>query len=152
VDKSLIDKLKKASKFETEADVDFFDQKVYELAQSCNPEKLSVLMDLFDDETEHPEVMYNIVHAIEDCPFDIYVPILMDKIKHALASYPEWYLRFIFGILNSKSHLKQFYKQIEKLSSEERSQLFFLVKSKSKYHDSVLKDLCRKFHMRFEDL
>lgn len=76
---------------------------VWELAKTNDIDILSELMDLFDDNFEPQEILFSILHAIESVPKKTLVLLLMRK-SIDFKNYPEWYARFIYGVLNNQDY------------------------------------------------
>ena len=75
--------LKKASHFKCEEDTRVFDVGVWEIAQKKDPYDLPKLFELFDDDTEFPEVMFSLIHAIESYPILDETISLLKNIKNS---------------------------------------------------------------------
>ena len=105
VNQQLLEKVKKASKFEDPEDIKVFDEGVWRLAEQQDNEAFRALVELFDDETDNPEVMFSLVHALESYPDDKYISNLIGNLSTGLSKAPENYAGLFIAALNSEKCL-----------------------------------------------
>lgn len=134
-------KLKKYSLFETKEDVEKFDELLSQIAETKNPEYIPLFMEIFDDNTEFPEVMYNVVHALEYYPEEIHNRSVIEFIPFMLIHAPEWLLTLVYRIFNNPPFLALFKKNIHLIPKESMVQLIDLVEQESEYHRDICTEL-----------
>jgi hypothetical protein len=138
------DKIKQLAKMETFEDVQEFNRLIGILVEEKDPEMLPRLMDLFDDECPHPEVMYGLIHGIEDYPDDIYMRCVLKKVQDGLKNYPEWYERLIYGIFNHEESLALFRAHMHLADRDSLLELFDLMEKESLHHAPLIQELRRE--------
>ena len=134
-------KLKEASLFRTQEDVNFFDEGVYLAVERHDPENLDQLLTLFDDDTDYPEVMYSLVHAIETYPDAVYVQGILNNIGNGLKNFQHWMIVLNYRILNDEKCLKFFKSLMKKSNKEDLLKLFDLIEKESEHHRGVIQEL-----------
>ena len=133
--------LKKLSKMETFEDVQEFEKQIWALVETKDPYILEKLMDLFDDECDHPEVMYGLIHAMETYPDDIYIVGILKKLPDGLKNYHEWYKRLIYRLLNEDICLKLFRQHMHLADRESLLKLFDVMETESPHHVELIQEL-----------
>jgi hypothetical protein len=141
VDKSLIDKLKKASKFETEQDKYFFIDTLDSLATKKDLTDFMSLISCFDDKTLHEDLMYALVHLLESYPDAYYVQQLLENSHEGLKKYPNWYALLVLRVLNDIDCLKFFKKYVPLVEEKDWSKLLYFMKKLSYEHYEIIKSL-----------
>jgi L-rhamnose mutarotase len=133
--------LKKYAKMAFEEDVKLFDQTVYELADTKDPEVLNRLIDVFDDECEFPEVMYSLVHAIESYPKEVYITSVLNHIEIGVKNYPLWLDKLVNRIFNHIEYLIFFKKNMYLAPKHSLEKLFDIMEKESPHHILLIKEL-----------
>ena len=133
-------KLKIYSKFRTEEDVYKFDEIISCISESQDPKYIPLLMEILDDNTNFPEVMYNVVHALESYPDDIHAKAIITSTPFMLKHAPQWLFTLTYATLNNPSSLEFFRKNMHLISQESMIQLLDLVAKESEHH----RDLCNE--------
>lgn len=134
-------KLKKHSLFETKEDVEKFDKLLSQIAETKQPKYIPLLMEIFDDNTEFPEVMYNVVHLLEDYPDDVHAKAIIKWTPFMLSHAPVWLLTLVYATLNNPRSLTSFKKNIHLIPKESMVQLIDLVEQESEYHRDICTEL-----------
>ncbi len=134
-------KLKEASSFKNEEDVDFFETKVWEFVQNKESQNISILLDLFDDDTRHTNIMYALVHALESYEDEVYVAEILKHIGKMQKNAPFWLLGLFCSILNNKSTLIILRKKIKKTNKKDLLKLFDLIEKESEHHRDLIQEL-----------
>lgn len=136
-----IKKLQSYAKMQTQDDARSFDWLVYELASQQKPYVLDDLMDFFDDECEHPEVMYSLVHAIETFPDEIYLRGII-KNTFKLDGRIEWFETLFYRVLNSPEYYELLKKHVKVLPSNNRlDEVLDIIYQESKNHRAQVEEL-----------
>ncbi|MBM3469088.1 MAG: hypothetical protein FJX71_06635 [Alphaproteobacteria bacterium] len=129
------------SKMESAEDIKTFEEKINELADNKDPTVLSEMMGLFDDNCQHPEIMYALVHALENFPDDIYVKSLLFEIENGIMKYPSWLVILIYGILNNPNCYRIFKENMGLAKKESLLRLFEIIEQESPQHEKQLNEL-----------
>ncbi len=135
------DSLKELAKMKTSEDIREFEEQVWGLAQSKDPEVLGKLIDLFDDNCPYEEVMFSLVHAIETYPDEEYVKGVLKKISIGLSHYPDWLQILIFRILNNAKTLMVFRQNLHLASKQDLLNLFSQIEGESPDHQALISEL-----------
>lgn len=143
-------KLKKYSLFKTNEDIEKFDALLSQIAEKKNPEYIPLLMKIFDDNTEYPEVMYNVVHILEDYPDDVHATALIKWTPFMLNHAPVWLLTLVYATLNNPSSLASFKENIHLIPKESMIQLLDLVARESDDHKEVCIHLKEELAQNFK--
>lgn len=115
---NIYDRVKNYAQMKTESDIYNFEASVWELAEQKDPEVLDFLMDLFYDDCEFPEVMYNLVHAVESYPDEMYIKKLIIRMSKDLDRIPFWYYGLVSAVLNEPNCYKIFKRNIHLASKD----------------------------------
>lgn len=90
---------------QTTAETDEFDEIIGKLArvEPLDPRLLPDLLLSFIDDTEHQEVMWSLLHHVEDYPAEFYVAQLVAALPHMSPHAREWALLLLGRTLNSNA-------------------------------------------------
>lgn len=77
---SNINQLFAARRLATQHEVDIFENTLAQLSKSKKLENLPKLFGVFFDDTEHPEVMFGLVHYIERFPIEDWLPCFISEL------------------------------------------------------------------------
>jgi hypothetical protein len=133
-------KVRQYAKMESEEDIKLFDITIYELAATNELKVFDQLMDLFDDDCEFPDVMFNLVHALETFSNQDYVRGVLLKSKD-FRKYPEWYTTLIYRILNSKNCSEIFKRNMYLAAQQDLLEIFDLIYQESEMHRPIIDEL-----------
>ena len=99
----LIARLRTIHRLETGAEMDEYDELIGQLsrAEPLDPALLSDLLLSFSDDTERREVMWGLVHHVEDYPAEIYIPGLVAVLPQMVPQAHEWALLLLRRLLNT---------------------------------------------------
>ena len=117
------DKLYKARELASPEQVSIFEEVVVDLQDEGSIKSLQCLLRAFDDSTQQKEVMWSLVHAVEDFDLDTYVSELVVTIPSMIGHAREWMLTLLKRILSTEKTLKILQKTLEKLSDSKRQNL-----------------------------
>ena len=97
----LLDELLRVSRMRTSEDVSAFDRTVQALSgQGFSRRELGVLFSMFADDTPHHEVMYGLLHLIEQSCDEGVIAALIESALDMQGVAPEWLETFICRVLN----------------------------------------------------
>jgi hypothetical protein len=98
-----IERLRAIHRLETAAEMEEYDRVLSELAEE-EPLDPALLPDLFAslyDDTEGEEVMWGLLHLVEDFPSPGYASALIEALPQMVTQAREWSLRLLMRMLNS---------------------------------------------------
>lgn len=72
------------------SDVEAFERALGRYAARMRPEDLPDLLGLFDDDTEHHEVMFGLVHLVDEFPAAVWIRAYLDALPRLGSRAPEW--------------------------------------------------------------
>jgi hypothetical protein len=133
--------LKHYAHFETDDDIANFDLLVSEISESKDPKNIPMLIHVLDDETEFPEVMDSIVHALDCYPDDVHAKGVIESIPYLLKNAPRWLLRLTYRTLNNPNSLILFKQNIHLIPKKEMIDLLDLVAGESENHRHICSEL-----------
>jgi GNAT superfamily N-acetyltransferase len=99
-----IDRLRAIHRLETAAEMEEYDRIIAELAndEPLDPALLPDLFLSFFDETEGEEVMWSLLHLVEDFQGQAYASALVEALPRMMAQAREWGLLLLKRMLNSE--------------------------------------------------
>lgn len=99
----VFEKLKQLIKLENEDDIHEFDRIIGELIKDHDPNVLAKLFELFelvDEDHVYPEIGYNLIHAVESYPTELYIKTLLSNLYLASSRSSMWFISLLYGIFN----------------------------------------------------
>lgn len=137
---------KLTSKLKNQEDIKAFEDAVWKLGNTHDKDILSELVDLFDDKCTYQEVMYSLIHAVEQAPNEIYIPLIISKIPRGLEKYPYWIEILCNRIFNEKSCLDLFRKNMFFIPKEKLFELFEIMERESPHHTELIQELHKELN------
>ena len=113
LEKELIE-LNKIKYLRNEAETKRFDKILTDIYKYKNKMLLSRLYTIFDDKTEDDEVMYGLVHLIEEFPAEEQIEEFIKSINLMIPNAKEWAKLLLIRILNHKDCRKLFVNILSK--------------------------------------
>jgi hypothetical protein len=100
-----IARLRAIHRLETGNEMDEYDELIGQLAREepLDPLQLPDLLLTFFDDTEQREVMWGLVHHVEDYPAALYVSRLVETLPEMIPQAHEWALLLLRRVLNAES-------------------------------------------------
>lgn len=98
---NLLTELRLSSALRNEDEVTRFEDALAEVAALDDPDAIPELTELLDDSSDRPEVMFSIVHLIEDFEFGEYFSRLLPVLPRLSQRAPYWATVLHTRILNS---------------------------------------------------
>src|SRR6267143_5482459 len=98
-----IERLRAIHRLETGAEMDEFDHLIADLAndEPLDPSLLPDLFLSFYDDTEGEEIMWGLLHVVEDFPPQAYGSALVDALPGMVTQAKRWALLLLMRLLNS---------------------------------------------------
>lgn len=113
----LINKLFKSRKLSSKEDFNQFEDSLIELEKTIQIDDIYELCKVFYDDTEHEEVMFGLVHLIEEFASEEYLRCIAICSPNMIDGY-DWAMTLNKRILNSNNY---FHKYVEVLTNIESS-------------------------------
>ncbi len=131
-----IERLRAVRRFETEAQMQEFDELLESLGseESSDPELLSELLCTFIDDTEEEEHMWGLLHFVEGYPHEIYLPTLIGTLPRMRPHARRWGTRLLLRVLNdsgARAHVRELYHKLTESEQQHLGQFLNDVAQKS---------------------
>jgi len=105
-----------------------FEEAMAELAKNPKNEYLPELHLVLDDECEHHEVMYGLIHFLESFDAKEQLQAFIDVIPKLIIRAPNWTKTLLYGILNDDSSRALYKEILHSANSESRDVICQLLK------------------------
>lgn len=115
-----------------EDNIEEFEELVYEASEGYKKEMLAPLLKSLDDNCEYEEVMFGLVHTLEQFSFDDYFMELGGLLPELFAKNPKWIMRLHTRIINAPSVFNDYLAKYRSLGKEQRAVLVELLTEVSK--------------------
>lgn len=125
----LINRLKEIIDSYNENMLNEFEDLLFNIHSSGNPEIISKLINLMKDSFEFDELMFSIIHTIENFEDKIYVVEVLKTLPQSIEKNPRWFSIIMMRIINSKECKSNLINLIEKLSFIQKEALLKLLLS-----------------------
>ena len=97
-----------------------FEDILAQVASLNDPGSIAQLLPLFDDNAEHDEMMFSIIHTFERHDDLTYVKAIVDHLDSFFAKSPRWAVIVHMRILNSAPTMLAYMEYIERLPAGKR--------------------------------
>ena len=124
---TLIKQLSDASKLESEADFQQFEDALDELATQFTTEDIPAICKIFSDSNDETDYMYALIHLMEDCVGDAYLYQIAVCTPQMLNAR-EWAKVLNIRIVNSDKYLNDYIRIISGLEREAQNQIIALLR------------------------
>ena len=141
--KKYLEKLDQYKNFEIEGNIDKFDEILGKIAELNDPNSIEGLIQYFDDDSDYPEVIFGIIHLIEQFDDDTYLINLLPNSISMFRESPYWIEVLHYRILNSPSTLEA-YKAIFPLLSGDVIDVLKMLLEKIGVEDNSFSDRCNE--------
>ncbi len=136
----LIQSLKENQEFINYEQIVAFNKALDNLVLLKNPDHLEVLFHLLKDESDYPEVIDGVIHAIEYYGIDFYLPYLLTHLDELYKQAPEQIMIIFVRILNSEETLTCLRKNM-KASYVTLETILFVIGRESEQHKALCQEL-----------
>ncbi|CAH1213177.1 hypothetical protein PAECIP111892_03809 [Paenibacillus auburnensis] len=92
----------------TELECERFEQALEGLAGDTEDAVIQQIFKVFDDETEHEEMMFSLVHFVESCHMEMYLTQLLESLPEMLEPARGWAIVLNERILSDDMFLKEY--------------------------------------------
>jgi hypothetical protein len=140
-------KLNKYRNFENDENISKFEEVLGDIAALKDPNSIPKLVNYFDDKSEYPDVIFGIVHLIEEFDDHTYLQKLLPSMPLLTQKSPYWAKVLHYRIMNSPSTLDEYLKVSGSLPEGTRQALKKLlidIKHEDKEFDTYCNNLIAK--------
>jgi hypothetical protein len=141
--------LEKYREFEVNDNVQRFEETLGNIARLKDPKSIQKLLHYFDDESDYHDILFGIVHLIEEFDDHTYLQELLPNIPWLVKKSPYWAKVLHYRILNCSSTLDEYTKVSSSLSKEIKlslKQLLQEIKNEDKEFDARCSELIVKLN------
>lgn len=131
--------LDKYRNFESDENIPKFEEILGDIAKLKDPNVIRKLVNYLDDDSEYPDVIFAIVHLIEEFDDHTYLQELLPSISLLTQNSPYWAKVLHYRIMNSSTTLTEYSKISSSLSEDTKQALKKLlveIKKEDKEFDS----------------
>lgn len=111
----------------TELECELFDLALEGLAGDTDDAVIQQIFKVFDDETEHEEMMFSLVHYVESCHMEMYLTQLLESLPDMLEPARGWAIVLNERILNDSLFRKEYTAIAQGMSPRVKQALVFLL-------------------------
>ena len=116
-----IEKLKEISQdYSSDNYVADFEDVLAEIHELHDVDSIPLLINFFDDNCEYDELMFSIIHTIEDFRDEIYVEKIIGKLEDFYRNAPRWASIVHMRILNSRPTLDAYINELKTSTSKKQ--------------------------------
>jgi hypothetical protein len=145
--KDIFIKLKILAKMESQKDIKEFESIIWELGAQNDREIIKNLISLFNDNCKYPEIMYSLVHAIEQCDTTLYTTTVVQKIEEGVIKYPMWIEILFNRIFNDNISFEIFHNMLHSVPKGALLKLFDIMEKESGHHAELIKGLRKELQL-----
>jgi hypothetical protein len=109
--------------FETEGNIDKFDEVLGKIAKLNDPMSIGSLVKYFDDDSDYHEVLFGIVHLVEEFDDHTYLTELLPSMPWMVENSPYWGKVLHYRILNSPATFNEYINVLPSLSGDVKNHL-----------------------------
>lgn len=131
--------LDKYRNFESDGNIPKFEEILGDIAKLKDPNVIRKLVNYLDDDSEYPDIIFEIVHLIEEFDDHTYLQELLPSIPLLTQNSPYWAKVLHYRIMNSPTTLAEYSKISSSLSEDTKQALKKLlveIKKEDKEFDS----------------
>jgi hypothetical protein len=131
---NLIKILQENRLMKTLQEINLFEETLEEIANHPNDDNLKDLHLILDDNCEHPEIMFSLVHFLEDFALQKQIPAFIEVIPQLMITAPEWTKIIHYRIINDESACKLYQDSLELANQKTTHFLYQLLLESVKNH------------------
>ncbi|NER07787.1 MAG: hypothetical protein F6K17_37100, partial [Okeania sp. SIO3C4] len=110
---NLIKILQENRLMKTPQEINIFEETLEKIAKHPNNDNLKDLHLILDDNCEHPEIMFSLVHFLEDFDLQKQIQAFIEVIPQLMNTAPEWAKIIHYRIINDESACKLYQHSLE---------------------------------------
>ena len=97
----------------TPQEINIFEETLEKIAQHPKDDNLKDLHLILDDNCQHPEIMFSLVHFLEYFELQKQIPAFIEVIPQLMITAPEWAKIIHYRIINDESACKVYQNSVE---------------------------------------
>ncbi len=97
----------------TPQEIKLFEETLEKIAKYPKDDNLKELHLILDDNCEHPDVMFSLVHFLEDFDLQKQIPAFIEVIPQLMITAPEWTKIIHYRMINDESAVKIYQNSLE---------------------------------------
>ena len=110
---NLIKILQENRLMKTPQEINLFEETLEKLAKYPDDKDLKDLHLILDDNCEHPEIMFSLLHFLEDFEPQQQIQAFIEVIPQLMITAPEWTKIIHYRIMNDESACKLYHNTLE---------------------------------------
>ncbi len=118
----------------TPQEIKLFEETLEKIAKYPKDDNLKELHLILDDNCEHPDVMFSLVHFLEDFDLQKQIPAFIEVIPQLMITAPEWTKIIHYRIMNDESACKLYHNTLELANQKTPHFLYQLLLESVKNH------------------
>jgi hypothetical protein len=118
----------------TPQEIDLFETTLEKIVKYPNNDNLKNLYLILDDNCEHPDVMFSLVHFLEDFDLQKQIQAFIEVIPKLMITAPEWTKIIHYRIVNDESACKLYRNCLELANQNTPHFLYQLLLESVKNH------------------
>jgi hypothetical protein len=95
-----------------------FERSLHQVLKDQNPEKIGELLVLFDDGYDLYELLFSIIHGIENFKDEVYINQLLNNLIELHKNAPEWTKLILTRIKNNEETIQVLKSEYKKYPNE----------------------------------
>jgi hypothetical protein len=131
---NLIKILQENRLMKTPQEIKLFEETLEKIAKYPNDDNLKELHLILDDNCEHPDIMFSLVHFLEDFDLQKQIPAFIEVIPQLMITAPEWTKIIHYRIMNDESACKLYHNSLELANQKTPHFLYQLLLESVKNH------------------
>ncbi|MEC4882861.1 MAG: Imm30 family immunity protein [Scytonema sp. PMC 1070.18] len=131
---NLIKILQENCLLKTPQEINLFEETLEKIAKHPNDDNLKDLYLILDDNCEHHEIMFSLVHFLEDFDIQKQIQTFIEVIPQLMITAPEWTKIIHYRIINDESACKLYQNSLELANQKTPHFLYQLLLESVKNH------------------
>ncbi|NEQ35778.1 MAG: hypothetical protein F6K40_05560 [Okeania sp. SIO3I5] len=131
---NLIKILQENRLMKTPQEIKIFEETLEKIAQHPNNYNLKDLHLILDDNCQHPEIMFSLVHFLEDFELQKQTQVFIEVIPQLMITASEWTKIIHYRIINDESACKLYQNSLELANQKTPHFLYQLLLESVKNH------------------
>ena len=126
MNKKLIEQLYNSRLLRTREELEEFEESLKEISKEIQENDIPELCKVFDDQTENEEVMFGLIHLIEQFQGSNYMKYIVISSPEMIKAH-EWAMTLNKGIINSSKYFDEYINIINSLDSLHKDKIHHLL-------------------------
>jgi hypothetical protein len=119
---------------QTDEEVERFESVLNYLRQNADEHDLQAYHLILDDQCQHPEIMFGLVHFLETFDIEQQLTAFIEVMPQLMVKAPQWAMILHQRILNDLDACKTYQKILQSMNSKQQHFLYYLLEESVKHH------------------